>query len=126
MRVGTCWMFCGWGMCAHSRCQRQMAIGPNKCQALFIFTWRLHNVVIKILVSRLAPLLSRASHCLARGWDSAGAGWWGEGIKGGHQGRTGEKRCRVVAATARPAGRPPRRRPRRRLAAAVPPWPPSE
>lgn len=63
-----------------------MTIGPNKCQAPFIFTWRLHNVVIKILVSRLAPLLSRASHCLARGWDSAGAGWRGEGIKGGTPG----------------------------------------
>lgn len=70
------------GAGAHSRRQRQLTIRSSMCQAPFILAWRLHNVVIKILVSRLAPLLGRASHCLAGGWDSAGTGWRGEGIKG--------------------------------------------
>lgn len=131
------------GAYAHSRLQRRLA--DHWFQAPFTLTWHLSNVVLKILLSRLAPLLSRASHCLAgacrtgcvcvgggRGKDAGTQRVPGGGARGsktetgGHQGRPSKKRRRVAAATACPAGLPPRRRPAWRLAAAVPPWPASE
>jgi hypothetical protein len=99
------WLFFVWvGACDHSRLQRRLA--DHWFQAPFTLTWHLPNVVIKILFSRLAPLLSRARHCLAGAcragvcvcgggrtwegcWDSAGTGWRGEGIKDRDWGTSG-------------------------------------